>query len=257
MQSILYLILKMRNKEYETERKLIMHFFKMPNSIFDYKLSSKSIFVYAYLLSRMNALRAITISYKTIAENCHMDNKTAISAVNELESRRLISKETRHDYRGKLKNKYILNKLSGGWFKAEYCIFSTQIKSTDFMVYCYIKMRMNCKSNESFPSLNTITNGTGLSHSRVVTAVKYLRQFTFINSVHRHYKKTKAYRHNRYLLYKLTNKKRKTRLPVRVFLCLKRFSKHFSSLKEIIVYINQKVNGSFKNRGSPYFPYLL
>ena len=230
----------------------------MPNSIFDYKLAPKAVFVYAYLVSRMNALHAVTVSYKTISDNCHMDSKTAFHAVKELESSRLIAKETRHDYRGKLKNKYIVNKLAGGWFKGEYQVFNTKIKSTDFMVYCYIKMRMNCKSNESFPSLNTIAKGTGLSHSRVVTAVKYLRQFTFINRVRRHYKKTNAYRHNRYMLYKFTgNKKRKTRLPVRVFLSLKRFYKHFSSSKDIVVYINKKVNTCFKNRGSPYFPNRL
>ena len=191
-----------------------MRFFKMPNSIFSYSFTQKAIFVYAYINSRMNALHAAILSYDDIACSCRMDRKTAAQAVGELLQHGLIEKKTCCNYCGKLKNRYMVGSLPGGWFKVEYPVLQTQIRSTDFAVYCYIKMRMNRKG-EAFPSLNVIAAGTGISHSRVVQAVQYLKHYTFINHVRRHYKRTKAYRHNRYLLFRLGGKKRR-RVPINV-----------------------------------------
>ena len=228
----------------------------MPNHIFSYGLSPKAVFVYAYLKSRANALSAVVASYQAIAENCHMDEKTAARAIAELLEGRLIIKETRHDYyRGKLKNKYLLYGIPGGWFKVDYQVFKTQIKATDFMIYCFIRSCMDAKRSEAFPSLNAIVKGTGLSHSRVTESVQYLRSYTFINRVRRHYRRTKAYRHNRYLLFRLN--KKKTRLPQRVFQILKNVSSFLSSFKTIVEQEDKNVNRFFKKRGSPYFPHLL
>lgn len=185
-----------------------MRFFKMPNLIFSCSLTPKAILVYAYINSRMNSLHAAILSYNEIACNCRMDRKTAAQAVKELLQRGLIEKKTRCNYRGKLKNKYSAGSLPGGWFKVEYRILQTQIQRTDFAVYCYIKLCMDRKG-EAFPSLNAIATGTGISHSRVVQAVQYLRRYTFINHVRRHYKRTNAYRHNRYLLFRERSKKKR------------------------------------------------
>lgn len=154
-----------------------MRFFKMPNHIFSYSLTPKAILVYAYINSRMNSLHAAILSYDNIACSCRMDRKTAVQAVRELLQRGLIEKKTRCNYRGKLKNKYMVGSLPGGWFKVEHRILQTRIRSTDFAVYCYIKMRMDSK-DEAFPSLNAIAAGTGISHSRVVQAVQYLKRYT-------------------------------------------------------------------------------
>lgn len=231
-----------------------MRFFKMPNRIFEYKLSPKAVFVYAYLFSHKNVLHAITTSYKNIADNCHMDEKTAQKAVQELIGGNLIFKEARHNFRGKLKNKYWVTGLPGGWFKVEYQIFRTQMKSYDFMVYCYIKKHMDSTYQEAFPSLNAISSGTGISRSRVVASVQYLRRFTFINRVKRHYKRTRAYRHNRYLSFCFKSKEKRTRSHKRVLKKLNCLDAKFSPYVVIVEQKNRKVKLSFFCRGSPQIP---
>lgn len=231
-----------------------MRFFKMPNKIFDFGLSPKAIFVYAFLLSRTNVLSAVTASYDNIADNCHMDRKTAQRAISELSEHDLINKEGRHTYTGKLKNKYWVANLTGGWFKTEYQIFKTNIGSYDFTVYCYIKKHMDNEVSEAFPSLRAISNGTGISHSRVTDAVKYLRRYTFINRVRRRYKRTKAYRHNRYLLFCLPDKNKGTRSRKRVPHKPNHLAAKLSSFVLIVKQKNNFVKLSFFSRGSPYFP---
>lgn len=227
----------------------------MPNRILSYSLSPKALHVYAYINSRMNSLHTTILSYEEIALGCHMDRKTAVHAVKELLQRGLIEKETRRSHRGKLKNKYTVGILPGGWFKIEYQVLQTQIRSADFMVYCFIGSCMD-RNGEAFPSLNAIAAGTGISHSRVVQAVKYLRRYTFINRVRRHYRRTKAYRHSRYLLFR--NKKRKARSHKRSFRKLVNCrSANYSSYFFIIEQKKKKVKLFFAARGSPDFPHLL
>ena len=97
-----------------------MRFFKMSNRIFDYPLSPNGFVVYAYLLSRANILQAVVVGYKSIAAACKIDPKTACRAIDELTSHKLVSKENRYNILGKAKNKYILSKPQGSWFKVEY-----------------------------------------------------------------------------------------------------------------------------------------
>lgn len=228
-----------------------MRFFKISNRIFDYPLSPKGFMVYSYLVSRMNVFQSVVISYQAISDTCHIDPKTAYSAINELTSYNLIVKEHRYNIVGYAKNKYTLNRLSGGWFKVEYDVFKTNIKSTDFKVYCFIKKCMDAKHEEAFPSLTAISEGTKISRSSVVTAIKYLRAYTFINCVKRHYKQTKAYRHNRYLKFrlKISSKKKEVRSP-------KRTSHQQFILKcFLLIYIIRQVKKNVKKlllfRGSP------
>lgn len=237
-----------------------MRFFKMPNRIFSYPLTPKSIMVYAYISSRMNSLHAAVLSYDDIAQGCRMDRKTAGQAVKELVQNQLIEKKARRNYRGKLKNQYMVGGLSGGWFKVEYQLLKdTSIRCTDFTVYCYIRMCMD-KRNESFPSLKAISCGTHISHSRVAQAVKYLREYTFINRVKRHYRRTQAYRHNRYLLFRFrpNSKKEKARSQKQVFSeLIKCCTANYSSTDVIVIRPCRKVKLFFACRGSPHFPHLL
>ena len=231
-----------------------MRFFKMANRIFDYPLSPKGFIVYSYLISRVNILQTIVISYQAISEACHIDPKTACKAVDELTSQELITKEHRYNILGYAKNKYMVNKLSGGWFKVEHCIFKTNIKSTDFMVYCYIKKCMDAKQAEAFPSLTAITAGTRISRSRVVVAVRYLCEYTYINRVKRHYKKTQAYRHNRYMKFRITNKNKEARSLKRTSFIQQFIFKKSYFLIYIIRQVIKNVKLLFFSRGSPDIP---
>lgn len=231
-----------------------MRFFKIPNQIFDYPLSPKGFMVYSYLVSRMNAFQSVVISYQAISDACHMDPKTACSAINELISYKLVIKEHRYNIDGYSKNKYTLNKLSGRWFKVEYDAFKTNIKSTAFKVYCFIKKCMDAKYEEAFPSLTAISEGTHLSRSSVATAIKYLREYTFINRIKRHYKQTRAYRHNRYIKFRLNAKKKEVRSQKRTSFIQQFIFERCYLLIHIIKRVKKNVKTLLLFKGSPKIP---
>ena len=234
-----------------------MHFFKMPNSIFSYKPTSKAAFVYAYLISRMNSLHTTIAGYDEISKSCHMNRKTAIQAVRELQNRDLVVKTVRRNQRGRLKNRYFIRTLPGGWFKVDYQIFQTKMKSTDFLVYCFIQKCMN-RAGEAFPSINKIARATSISRGRAVQAIQYLRQYSFVNYVRRHYKRTKAYRNNRYLSFRLSDQKKKAHFPKQAFRQLIKCptaNYHFFGM--IIEHKKEKVNCCSADQGSLQITLLL
>lgn len=192
-------------------------FIKISNKIFDYNLSPKALYVYAFLCSKSNVFGGITITYETLSASCKISPKTVRTALDELQLKQLVSKNNRYNSRGYLANRYIVNhlKIKKGWFPVERAIFDTSIQTTDFMIFCYIRKCMCGKTREAFPSLSAIHTATGISRGRVVQAVAYLRKYTFLNRIKRHYKKTKAYRHNRYMEF-TCNVSRKGKKNVRV-----------------------------------------
>ena len=206
-----------------------MRFVKIPNSIFQKNLSANAFRVYAYLLSRSNVLHTATVSYELIAHACGIAPKTAYNAVSELVSKGLVYKEHRYGSIGYAQNKYSVEQLPGGWFKADAAIIlCSSMKSTDFVVYCYITKCMDARSQEAFPSLSAISKDSGISRSRVAKAVKYLRQYTYLNHVRRHYRRTRAFRHNRYLLFRLAAEIKRRMRSVKHILPVKELG-HFLS----------------------------
>jgi DNA-binding transcriptional regulator GbsR (MarR family) len=196
-----------------------MSFFKMSNNLFDLKLSPKAVFVYAYLSSKVNCLQHTIVKYAKIAKSCNMDIKTVRSAVAELENAKLVNKHNRYNTTGYIANGYYVTNLikdNKGWFKVDRSIFKTSIKATDFVIYSFINKCMSSDKLESFPSLTAIHKATGISRSRVAKAVTYLRTFTFINRVKRKYKRTQAFRHNRYMQFKCNLAKRKAHANIAV-----------------------------------------
>lgn len=181
-------------------------FTKISNRIFSYKLTPKSVFVYSYLSSKINRLRYATVKLETIALACNMDTKTVRSAIKELSIKKLINKENRYNCRGYITSRYYVLELSKRFIKLDNEIFKTGIKSTDFMVYLYIISKMSENDMQSFPSLSNIQSSTGVSRGRISKSTAFLMTFTYINKVRRKYKKTLAYRHNRYLKFKIINK---------------------------------------------------
>ncbi|WMJ22195.1 helix-turn-helix domain-containing protein [Paludicola sp. MB14-C6] len=93
-----------------------------------------------------------------------MSIKTVQSALKELQERFFIQKE--HCYKNKqyITNRYkIIYLTKNRWFKLDPYIFKTNIKSTDFVIYCYIISRMKETCKEAFPSYSTISKSTGIS----------------------------------------------------------------------------------------------
>lgn len=188
-----------------------MRFIKMANQIFDYQLSPNGFRVFCLLSGWKNCFNTVVISYQAIADACSIDAKTACRAVDELSDNELLVKEHRYNIRGYAKNKYTVKTLPGGWFKVEYHVLKAKLSASDFLVYCFIRKCMDAKRQEAFPSLSAIAQGTGISRSRVVLAIRCLREHTYLNRVKRRYKKTRAHRQNRYLFFRLQPKKKEAR----------------------------------------------
>lgn len=182
-----------------------MSFIKVSNKIFDYQLSPKAIYVYLYLFSCRSRLQTVNDrSLSSIAAYCGMSVRSTQSAIAELTDKSLVIKEHCVKERNFTdKNRYFVTDISTkkGWFKLDRQVFKTNITPTDFMVYCYICKHMSAKRGEAFPSLTSISNGTGISRARVAKATAFLRSFSFLNKINRRYKRTRAFRHNRYLFF--------------------------------------------------------
>lgn len=185
-------------------------FIKISNSLFNHRLTPSAFFVYCAMLSKANIFKSLCVTYAELSKLCHMDAKTVQKAVSELVAKRLLSKSNRYNSRGYIANRYTLSVPTGGWFKLQREVFGTDITPSAFMTYCFIMKFMSDKG--SFPSINAISdkeNGTGLSKTTVCKALRYLRSYSFLNRIHRRFKDTQAYRHNRYIKVNYLKKDKK------------------------------------------------
>ena len=105
------------------------------------------------------------------------------------------------------------------------------------MLYCCIKKCMSGKQNEAFPSLRKIEWATGLSYTAVSRGLIY-----YINKIRRKYKRTAAFRYNRYLLY-LCNQRKKGRKKVRS--AKRTFPKKYTMQDILTNYLNLKIAHAF------------
>lgn len=183
-------------------------FFKMSNRVFDYKLSPKAFVVYAYMCNKSNRFDCLIAKCEDIAVACNLCRQSVMSAIAELERVNLVIKNNRYNALGYKASSFSVKTLleKKGWFRIERELFNTNINPADFLVYAFIKKCMFNSTSEAFPSLSYIAEGAGLSHRRVCTAVKYLRQYTFLNRIRR-LKRNLTFNRNRYLHYRLKNKR--------------------------------------------------
>ncbi len=182
-----------------------MTFFKLPNNIFKYNLSATTFIVYSYLLFRQGKNKSIDIKADIIAKNCNISRPSVIKAVKILENENLIKKQNRYNYDSKyIANRYTIAKLPGSFTRINKDVFKTDIKPTDFLIYCFINKCMD-KENNAFPSLSRISKAIHISRSRVAKAVKYLREYTFLNRIRRK-KKDKSFKQNKYTFFFVKSK---------------------------------------------------
>lgn len=219
-------------------------FFKMSNSIFEYKLSPKAFIVFTFLSCKVNILQSVAIKHDDIAIHCNICRQSVITAIHELEVRKLVTKQNRYNFIGFKSNRYYVKNLvmSKGWFKVERQVFDTDISPLNFMVFAFIKKSMNNRIDEAFPSYNTISECTGISRNSAISAVRYLRSFTFVNRIRRR-KRNMVFKQNRYMHFKCNLKneqKKKARSSQHALIIRNTFVSPNNTL--IIFPFNQKCN---------------
>ncbi len=182
-----------------------MIFFKLPNNIFKYNLTATAFIVYSYLLFRQGNNKYIDIKGDIVAKNCNISRPSVIKSIKVLENENLIKKQNRYNYESKyISNRYTIDKLPGSFTKINKDVFKTDIKPTDFLIYCFINKCMDKDSN-AFPSLSRISKAIHISRSRVAKAVKYLREYTFLNRIRRK-KKNRSFKQNKYTFFFVKSK---------------------------------------------------
>lgn len=104
--------------------KMEVPYFQVPNDIFNLNLDKHEILVYFYLARCSNQGSKAFPSYNTIAKKCKVSRRTAISAIKNLESKGILSKETRYNFeRGEhCSNTYVIKHDFRG--SAEYALGS-------------------------------------------------------------------------------------------------------------------------------------
>lgn len=227
-------------------------FIKISNYIFNYKLTPKALYLYAFLTTQINVFNDVIITYERLSSRCKMSPKTVRTALAELQEKQLVIKNRRYNSIGYAANRYTVNRLNvkSAWFPIERAVFDTAIQATDFMVFCFIRKCVCGKTREAFPSLTAIFAATGISRGRVAQAVIYLRKYTFVNRIKRHYKKTKAYRHNRYIEF-VCNTLKKNKKNARTWTSQKVRTNSFSAFIVTLISTNVK---SFILRSSTQIP---
>lgn len=157
-------------------------FYKIPNELFKFKLSSSAFYIYIHLSNRFYWKKSIRIKLKTIAASCSMSINTVRSALTELISfdmiRKIHHKHIRSGY--VIANEYVIRRLSGSFSmideRAFY--FLKEDKSAAY-IYCAAAMCKN-HSGFSFPSYNQLSGLTGLSRSTCISKVNKLNSLGVI-----------------------------------------------------------------------------
>lgn len=154
-------------------------FVRIPNCIFEYKLTASELLVFCYLTSKKNHLSALTIRHETVANALGVSRNTVLAAFKGLAEKGLVEQQVRY-YRGRqISSRYHIAQLPGGWFKLPRGIFRLQLNKSDFAVYLYILRCVNAKDH-GWPSTSQISQGCGISKPRVRQAVKTLAMLSLL-----------------------------------------------------------------------------
>lgn len=175
-----------------------MRFYKVHNSVYNYKLSSSAFFLYNYLVNRFYWTDTVRIKLSTIADKTGMSVNTVRRAINELISCSLM--ERRHRYRRRLRttNEYTVRRLSGNYARVEEAVFrNKELDKSMVYVYCAVKSFESNRGHRAFPSYGQLCELTGLSRATVISKVAGLSALAmYIKSV---YLKTAGdFGHNNY-----------------------------------------------------------
>lgn len=152
-------------------------FLKLPNNLFEFKLSPSAFYLYARLALIFKSDSSFKIKLDCIASWCKMSKSTVCRAIRELSDVGLIKKSCTYTIKDHIayqgQNEYKLTSLGGSFTMIEASVLHniSRIDKTTFVIYCYIKKCSN-SNNMAFPSISNIQNATGFSKQTVISKIK-------------------------------------------------------------------------------------
>lgn len=248
--------------------KRLCNYFRLPNFLFDYKLSSTELAVASAMYSVYSNSKAqshiVKIKQSTICELTNIKClKTVSRALNTLEAMGIIKwkKRSKKDNTGKLGTyQYGLQSVGNRYTFINRKIFNKSLSASELRMYLFICKCIDNKRKMCWNSYNDISTKLSMARSRVIELIKQLVNKGLLIT-----KKIKAhnggYSDNHYILANLNEfVKIKKRKPT-VFTAPLTFQNAFKNIlvyyTKLEIYICQEQNKNFLRhfyffiRGSP------
>jgi DNA-binding MarR family transcriptional regulator len=164
--------------------------FKMPNALFNQKLSATAYRVAAALYSCqsryvVDGKRCISVTQKRLAETCGLTDRPAVSkAVTELHKKGLIAAVRRTRGAAGLPGnyEYILDEriFKGGYFFVQRNIFKQNLSTAQMRMYLYFCKCVLSNSRKCWNSFNDISQALGIKRENAIKDIQSLIKLRLI-----------------------------------------------------------------------------
>ncbi len=183
-----------------------MKFWKIPNKLYEYKLTSCSFYLYNFLCNKFYFKDTVRIKLATIGYQTDMSVNTVRRCLQELEDAGLVKSHKRFAKATGMRttSEYALNRLQGAFAKVEPAVFRTaRDDKSRVYVYCAVKYYEFQNSQKAFPSYGQLVKLTGLSRATVISKVQKLNaEAMFAKTLY--LRNRGDYGHNNYALISMT-----------------------------------------------------
>lgn len=140
------------------------HRFSMPNEIWDQKLRPIEFTIFSYLCYYQSHNPPDQITLQIIANGVHSTESTVKKYIESLTSKGLIT-------RGQALTANLQCSSCKNFFTLPNEIFLLKLPPSAFMIYAYLLLIEDRKTNTCHPSYNTIATATGMSKNTVLKSI--------------------------------------------------------------------------------------
>ncbi len=214
-------------------------FIQIPTELFTLELTPLQLLVYAGIVSYKSKENYTVATANAIAKRCHISRNSVYSALNALESKRIIRRRNYINDHRNTANGYYIASPKGNFVKLEYRVFSYALSPSQFAVYVALLSKKN-HAGRAFPSLRQLSELAHICIDTVISSVKALVNKGLL--LFKHYiRKCGCFGHNNYIVtentanqsssIKFEDKKRNTALKkaASLFLNKIRYSKFWAT----------------------------
>ena len=182
-----------------------MRFLKLPNRLFTFgkALEPMDLLVYCGIKSFCGRKHHTVVKGEKIADFIGVSRGSVSHSVQKLTALKLIRPYCRKQKHGKYAgcrgtNGYHFAKLTGGWTKIPYHIFSYGLNPSRFAAYAYLQSRKN-HADRAFPSYAQIAAAVNIGERTAEYAVKELEGLFLVDKEH-YIRMINRFGHNNYTL---------------------------------------------------------
>lgn len=206
-------------------------FIQIPTEIFKLGLTPLQLLVYSGIVSYKSKENYTVATANAIAKRCHISRNSVYSALNALESKRIIRRRNYINNHRNTANGYYIASAKGNFVKLEYIVFSYALPPSQFSIYLSLISKKN-HTGRAYPSLRQLSELAHVCVDTVISSIKALVNKGLL--LFKHYiRKCGCFGHNNYIVtennadqssdFKSEDKKRNTALKKAASLFLNKF----------------------------------